>query len=78
MVGTGDSPFGQDFAGKRSEPALHAVADHRIADLPGDRKADALGRIAIGAVADQQDESGRGRAPTGVRSKKIRAFAEND
>ena len=78
MIRAGKAAPWQDFTGQRPQATFHPVADDGAADLLGDGEPDANGFVAIGAVADQQDESGRGRAPTGVRSKKIRAFAEND
>jgi len=59
MVSAWNAARRKDFAGERSKPPLHPVADDRSADLLGDGEADALGRIAVGAVADQQNEAGR-------------------
>ena len=67
---------GKDLAGQRAEAPLHAVADDRAADLLGDGEADALDRIAVLAVADEQDEAGRRRAPAGVGGEEIGALAE--
>ena len=72
MIGAGMPPVGQDFARERAEAALHAVADDRAADLLGDGEADALGRIAVAAIADEQDETRRRRAPAGVGGEEIR------
>src|SRR3569833_4362171 len=60
-----------DFARERAEAPLHAVADDRSADLLCAGATDAHRGIALPAVADQQDESGRGRAPAGDRSEEI-------
>jgi len=68
---------GHDFASERPETALHAVADDGLADLLADGESDALRGIAVVAVADEEDESRHRRAPTGVRSEKVRAFAED-
>jgi hypothetical protein len=76
MVGAFMARFRQDLAGKLPEAALHAVADHRIADLLGDGEAEAHRRIAIVPRADQQHEAGRRRARGAVRREEIRAAAE--
>ena len=65
------------LARKLAKAALHAIADDGIADLLADRVADPFQRIAILAVTDEEDETRRRRAPTGIRSKKIRALAED-
>ena len=69
---------GDDLARKLPEAPLHAVAHDGVADFLAHRIADPLQRIAVVPVADEKDKTRRRRAPTGVRSKKIRAFAEND
>jgi hypothetical protein len=66
-----------DLAGKLSESPLHPVAHDCSADLLADGEPDALGRIAVLAVADEKNESRRRRAPTGVRSEKIRALPKD-
>ena len=66
---------GSDLAGERAEAALHAVAHDGVADLLGDGEADAHRRIAVRAVADEQDEAGHRRAPAAVRGEEIRALA---
>jgi hypothetical protein len=66
-----------ELARKLAETALHAVADDGIADLLANRIADALQRISVLAVTDEEDKARRRRAPTGVRSEKIRALAED-
>ena len=76
MIRAVDALDRYDLAGERPEPALHAVTDDGAADLPGDGESDALGRVAVLAIADQQDESGRRRALAGVRSEKVRSFTE--
>ena len=68
---------GKDFACELAETALHAVADDRAADLLADGESDSLGGVAVLTVADEQDEAGHRRAPTGVRSEKVRAFPED-
>ena len=67
-----------DLSRKLAKAALHAIADDGIADLLADRIADPLQRIAVFPVTDEEDEARRRRAPTGVRSEKVRAFAEDD
>jgi len=67
-----------DFAGELTEAALHPVADDRAADLLADGESDALGGIAVLAIADEQDKARRRRAPTGVRSEEVRAFPKDD
>lgn len=66
-----------DLAGELAEAALHAIADNRAADLLADGEADTLGWVAILAIADEEDKARRRRAPSGVRSEKIRAFPKN-
>ena len=71
------TPNGDEVASERAKAALHAVADDCAADFLGDGEADALLRIAVLAVADQKDETGGRRAPSGVRCQEVRAFPEN-
>jgi hypothetical protein len=52
----------QQLARESAEAALHSVADHSAADLPGDGKADTHGGVAVAARADEEDEAG-GRSP---------------
>jgi hypothetical protein len=78
MVGAGETLCGKNLAGKRAEAALHAVADDGVADLLGHGEADALRRVGIGAITDEQDESGRGRALSSVRGEEVCAFGERD
>ena len=68
---------GNDFASKFTEAALHAIANDGIADLLADRIANPLQRIAVFPVTDEQDKARRRRAPTGVPSEEVRAFAED-
>jgi hypothetical protein len=74
MVGAPNALGRDDLARKRPEAPLHAVADDRAANLFGDGEADAHRRIRILAVADEQDEAGRGRALARVRGKKVGAL----
>src|SRR5436190_23570857 len=67
MVGTGKALGWHDLPRKRTEAALHAVADDGAADLPGHGKADAHRWIGILAVADQEDETGCRRALPAIR-----------
>ena len=62
------------LAGEGAEAALHAVADHGAADLLGDGEADADGWIVILAVADQQDEAGRGVRRPRLAARKSARF----
>jgi hypothetical protein len=78
MVGPGKAPGGQKLSGERAQAALHAVANDRAADLPGDGETDALGGVAVGAVADEQDEAGSRGAPPAVGGEEVGAFAERD
>ncbi len=66
-----------DLARKLPEAPLHAVAHDGVADFLAHRIADPLQRIAVLAVTDEEDKTRCRRAPTGVRSKEIRAFAED-
>jgi hypothetical protein len=78
MVGAGQAMRRDKLSGESAEAPLHAVADDGPADLLGDRETDPLGRVAVLPVADEQDESGRRRAPAGVRSEEVLAFADRD
>lgn len=78
MVGAGNAAHRQNLARKGAETPLHAVADYRIADFFGDGEAYPPGRVAVIAIADEQDKAGRGRAPSGVRSEEIRPLAKNN
>ena len=77
MVRAGDPMIGQDFAGERSEAALHAIANDGPTDLLGNRIADPHRALPIVAITYQEHETGHGGAPAGVRCQKIGAFAEN-
>jgi len=65
-----------DIARQGPEPALHPVAGDGVADLLADGEADSLQRVVVLAVADEKHESGRSRAPAGVRSKEVGAFPD--
>src|SRR5205085_2697212 len=71
MIGASNALHRHDFARECPESALHAVADNCSADLLGDRETNAHLRLRILAVADQQDEAGRGGALAGVRGKEV-------
>jgi hypothetical protein len=77
MIGADVPGRGNDLAGEFAEAALHAITNDRSADLLADGKAHALLRIAVLAITDEKDESRRRGAPTGVRSEKILALAED-
>jgi hypothetical protein len=74
MVGAGNSIFRQGIASERAKSALHPVPDDRIADLLGDREANAHGRIVIPTRTDEQNESGHGCALAAIGGKEIRAL----
>src|SRR3546814_15418127 len=76
MVGAGEALLRQYLPRESPEAALHAVADDGAADLLGDRDAEPHGRIAVLALADQQDEAGHRRAPAAIRREEIRAAAD--
>jgi hypothetical protein len=78
VIRSGHSAHRHDLARKRTEAPLHAVADDCAADLLGHREADADGRIAIFAIANEQDETGRGRPFAGVCGNEVRALADRD
>jgi hypothetical protein len=67
-----------NLAGELAEAALHAVTHDRVADFLRDGETDALGRVAILAIADKEDKARRRRAPSDVRSEKVRAFPKDD
>lgn len=74
MVGAGDSVCRQKLAGERAKAPLHAVADDRIADLPGDGEADPDQVVAVAARADLEDEAGGRDAPAAVRGEEVGAL----
>ena len=65
---------GNDFPRKLPEAPLHAVACDGVPDLATDGEAHAFCVAAILPVADEEHESGRRGAPSGVRREEIRAF----
>ena len=77
VIGPGMTACRDDFPRKLAKAALHAVAHDRAADLLADGEPDALERIAVFTVADEKDKTRRRRAPSGVRSEKIRALSED-
>ena len=78
VIGAGMALTWKDLAGEGTEAALHAIADNCPADLLADGEADATKRIAIVTVANEEHKAGCRRAPSGIRSEEIRAFAKND
>src|SRR5262249_2935449 len=76
MIGAGDSLAWQQFARQCPEPPLHAVADDGAADLPGDGDAEPHLRLAVLAIADEEDEAGHRRSSSLVRRQEIRAAGE--
>lgn len=77
MIRPGMAARRKNLARKLTEAALHAIADDRIADLLADGEPDALDVVAVLPIAHEQDKARRRRAPSGVRSEEIRAFAED-
>jgi hypothetical protein len=73
MISAGNALCGQHLARQGAKAAFHPVADDGIADFLGDSEADARGLVAIGAVADKQDESHHRRALSRVRREKVSA-----
>ena len=67
-----------DLSRELAEAALHPVANDRTADLLADGVADSLEGIAVRTIANEEDESGRRRAPSGIRGEKVRAFPKGD
>ena len=78
MIRTGKTANRQEFPGEGAQAPLHPVADDGAADLLGNGVTDTNGLVAISAVADQQDKSGRGCASAGVGRQEICAFAKGD
>ncbi len=76
MIGASEPLGGHDVAGEGAHPALEAVADDRAADLLGDGEADALARVRILAVADEQDETGSRDTTAAVRGKEVGALLD--
>jgi hypothetical protein len=75
MVGAGDALLGKDFTCERPKAPLHAIADDGVTNLLGDGEAYPYRGVGVGAVTDEQDESGRRRALYSVRGEEIRPFA---
>ena len=65
------APLGKNLAGKRPKAPLHAVADDGVADFLCNREPGPNLRVAVGAVADEEHESGSRRAPSGVRGQEV-------
>jgi hypothetical protein len=76
MIRAGKAFARHKLAGERPEATLHAVADDSAADLLGDSEADTHLRIAILAVADEQDETGRARPQPAIRGEKVRSLLD--
>ena len=77
MIGAGNAPFRKDFAGERAKTPLHAVADNRAADFLGDRKADSDCGVIVLAVANEEDETGRGCSLAAIGSEEIGPLLED-
>ena len=75
MVGAGDGMVREGVADQSTEAALHAVADDRIADLPGHGETEADEVIVIVAVSYEQDEAGHRRAPAAIGGEEVGALA---
>jgi hypothetical protein len=78
VVGAGNAISRDDLASERSKAPLHPVAHDGSADFFGDCETDAHRGVAILALADQQNESGRGRPLAAVGRDEVRALAERD
>jgi len=78
VIGAGLALRRDELTGQSTEAPLHPVADDGATDFLGDGETDPLGRVAILPVADEKDESGRRRAPAGVRSEEVRALSKCD
>ena len=76
MVGAGKARGWQDLAGKGAQPAFHPVADDGSADFLGDGEADTLGWIAVGAVANEEDEARTRRPAPGIGGEEVGALAD--
>jgi hypothetical protein len=76
MIGSRDPGDRQDFAGKRTETALHPVPDDSAANLLRDRDPKPDRRIRIAAIADQQHETRHWRAAAIIGRQEIRAPRE--
>ena len=74
MVGAGNSMFRQGIASERAKSALHPIANDCIADLLGDREANAHGWIVILTRTNKQNESRHGCALAAIGGKEIRAL----
>jgi hypothetical protein len=78
MIGARKTLRMHDLSGERAEAPLHAIAHNGAADLLGDRETNADGRVLVVAIADEQDEACRCRAPAGVRGEEIGPLLERD
>jgi hypothetical protein len=76
MIGAGDPAHRQHLTGEGPETALHAVADDRAADLLRHRDPEAHPRVAVGAIANEQNEAGRRGAAAAIGRQEIGAFRD--
>ncbi len=78
MIGSGQSPIGEHLVDHRAEAALDAVAHNRVADLLGDGIADALLRVVVRTLLDQQHERRCPDPKTAVGREEIGALTQHD
>jgi hypothetical protein len=76
MIGAGHPHFGQDSPCQFAKTTLHPVADYGRTDLLGDGDAEPHCRIAVLALAHEQDEAGRRHPPAAIGGEKIGAAAD--
>lgn len=74
MIRARDTVFGKQITSQGPKPSLHAIADNRAADFPGNRNADTHGWIAIVPRTDQKNKSGHRNALPGVCRQEITPF----
>jgi hypothetical protein len=76
VIRSGEAFRRQDLAGERAKAALHPITNDCASDLLGDREAGAHRGVRILTVADEQNETGSGRAPAGVGGDEIGALLD--
>jgi hypothetical protein len=78
VVSTYFALFVEHFAGERTKPALHAIADDRPTDFLGNGYAQPLGRVFIFSVSHKQHKA-LGRDPLGrIGGEKIAPLENRD
>jgi hypothetical protein len=78
MIGAGHAERGYMVPRQGAQTALQSIANDGTADLLGDGKADAHGRIAVIATTELKDESGHGNTLAAIGGEEICPFRKRD